>query len=176
MYTVQRRSIGSPGKGATSIRKWMEYSSPRLGLIMTETNLICLSIEINYCGLWVKKQLCETIKCPHTLLSQITTQVAHIFVSYIMKISIFGRSSSSLLFRISSSLRRERFERRVIFGKYWVRKMEIWNRAFLKSNPKKYFVKFEFEEDMVAHVVCRSGWRHRFTSNSCQLSISCQVE
>ena len=36
MYTVQRRSIGSPGKGATSIWKWMEYSAPRLGLIMTE--------------------------------------------------------------------------------------------------------------------------------------------
>ena len=92
--------------------------------------------------------------------------VAHIFVSCIMKISIFRRSLSSLLFRISSSPRRERFERRVIFGKYLVRRMEIWNRAFLKSNPKKYFDKFEFEEVMVAHVVCRSGWRHWFTSNS----------
>ena len=92
--------------------------------------------------------------------------VAHIFVSYIMKISIFRRSSSSLLFRISSSPRRERFERRVIFGKYWVRRMEIWNHAFLKSNPKKYFDKCEFEEVMVAHVVCRFGWRRRCTSSS----------
>ena len=88
-------------------------------------------------------------------------------VSYsIMNISIFRRSPSSLLFRISSFPRRERFERRVIFGKYWVRKMEIWNHAFFKSNPNKYFDKCEFEEVMVPHVVCRFGWRHRFTSSS----------
>ena len=44
MYTVQRRSIGSPGKGATPVLKWMVYSSPGLGLIMAETNVICILI------------------------------------------------------------------------------------------------------------------------------------
>lgn len=52
-HTVQRTSVGGHREGGDSQMKTMEYSLSRLGLIMTETNVISLPIGVS---LWTKSR------------------------------------------------------------------------------------------------------------------------